>query len=53
MVPRLLNPQFVGGVPALWQRDHATPVLNVPGPVTEAVNWKVSPVAKEAVDGVT
>jgi hypothetical protein len=28
-------------------------VFNTPGPVTEAVNWKVSPVARVAVDGET
>jgi hypothetical protein len=56
IVPRLLSPQFVGAtpdVPAVWHRDHATPVFNTPGPVTEAVNCKVSAVPKVAVDGET
>jgi hypothetical protein len=56
IVPRLLSPQFVGGaltVPAVWHKDHATPVLNTPGPVTEAVNCRVSPVPMLAIDGET
>jgi hypothetical protein len=56
IVPRLPSPQSVGAtpdVPAVWHKDHATPVLNAPGPVTEAVNCKVSPVPILAVDGET
>ena len=55
MVPRLASPQFVAAapdVPAVWHSDHATPVFRTPGPVTEAVSWSVSPVARVAVEGV-